>query len=82
MCGRGIEVEVVLLDILTVIGLRRDQAKQPLFQKRVFTIPQYQGKHQDLVTVTDTGQPILTPAIGFGTGKVMRKKVPCITLAL
>src|SRR5206468_7542607 len=34
MRWRGVEVEVVLLYIFTMIGLRRHQAKQPLFQNR------------------------------------------------
>src|SRR5262245_13470380 len=40
MRWRGIKVEVVLLYILAMIGLRRDQAKQPLFQNWVFAVPQ------------------------------------------
>src|SRR5215510_12608484 len=39
MRWRGVEIEIVLLHILAMIGLRRDQAKQPLFQNRIFTIP-------------------------------------------
>src|SRR5262247_3629746 len=39
MRWRRVEVEVVLLHILAMIGLRRDQAKQPLFQNRVFAVP-------------------------------------------
>src|SRR5262249_27543017 len=39
MRWRRVEVEVVLLHILTMIGLRGDQAKQSLFQNRVFAVP-------------------------------------------
>src|SRR5215831_5547950 len=70
---RGIKIEIVLLHILAMIGLGRDQAKQPLFQNRVFAVPQCQGKDEDLVTVADTGQPILTPAVRFGASEVMGK---------
>jgi hypothetical protein len=80
MRWRRVEVEIIFLHIFAVIGLRWDQAKQPLFQNRIFAVPQRQGKRQDLVAVTDTGKPILTPTVRFRTGEIMRKIIPGVPI--
>src|SRR5262245_9291489 len=61
---RRVEVEVVLFDVLAVVGFAVGQAKKALFENRVLAVPQRQRKTEPLVVVGKTGQTVLAPAIG------------------
>ena len=76
MRGRGIEVVVALLHILAVVAFRAGQAKETLFQDRIFSIPQGQRKTEPAFPVGNTQQAILTPAIGPAAGLFMREVFP------
>jgi hypothetical protein len=62
--GCAIEVEVVLLDILTVVPLAVGEPEQGLFQDRILLVPQRQRKAELLLIITDAPEPVLTPAVG------------------
>lgn len=64
-----------------MITLAIGQPKQPLFEDRILAAPERQRKTQDLVVVADSGQPILTPAIGAGASLIVRQVVPGVPRA-
>src|SRR5215467_14518324 len=72
----AIQVEVVLLHILAVIALAVGQPEQSLLEDRVLSIPQGQRETESLLVIRDSGQPILSPAIGTGPGLVVAEVVP------
>src|SRR5580700_1218218 len=78
MVGSGIEVVVVFLDVLTVVAFAIGETEKPLFQDRVFFVPQGEGEAQPLLLVADSGQAIFAPAIRAAASVVMGKVVPCI----
>ena len=76
MRGRGIEVEITLLDVLAVIALGAGEAEQALLQDRVAAVPQRQREAQPAFAVADAQQPVLAPAIGAAARVVVRKVIP------
>ena len=70
--GGTVEVEVVFLDVLTVISLVPCEAKNPLFQDGVALIPQGQCETDRLPPVADSRQTIFVPTVGTRTGMIMR----------
>ena len=58
-----IDVEVVLLDVLTVVAFGIGQAEQALLQDRVPLVPQRKSQAQPLLVVADPGDAILSPAV-------------------
>jgi len=73
---RAVQVEVVLLDVLAVIGLAVGQAKQTFFQDRVPAIPQSNREAELLLVIGDPGQTIFSPVVGARL--VVTKVVPRI----
>jgi hypothetical protein len=47
-----------------VVALAVSEPEQPLLKDWIGTVPQRERKAQVLVVVGDSGEPILTPAIG------------------
>jgi hypothetical protein len=74
--GRGVEVEIVLLDVFTMITLGVREAEQPLLEDRVAAVPQAQRQAQQLPVVADAGQPVLSPPVSTGTGLIVREGRP------
>src|SRR5215472_6748866 len=60
-----------------MIALAPREAKQTLFEDRVASVPHCQGKTNQLMAVGNPHDSVLAPAIGAGTGVVMRKEIPC-----
>ena len=75
-----VEVEVVFLHVLAVIALVARQAEDPFFQDGIALVPQGQGETDHLLAVADAGQPIFIPAVGAGTGLVMREIFPGVSI--
>lgn len=80
MRGRGVEVVVTLLHVLSVITLRPGQTKQPLLQNRITPIPQREGKGKPAPAVAESEQSILAPAIGPAACVVVGKGFPAIAM--
>ena len=81
--GRGgVEVEVALLDVLTVVALGVGEPEKPLLQERVALVPQGQRQAHQLPLVTDAGQPVFPPPVGPGTGLVVRERGPGVAAAV
>ena len=73
---RGVEVEVVLLDVLAVIAFGARQAEVALLQDGVAPIPQGEGEAEALVVVGDAEDTVFTPAVGARAGVVVGEVVP------
>ena len=63
MGRRGIQVEVVLLEVLAVIALAVGQPERALFEDGVLPIPECEGKAEPLPVVGDAGQAVLAPVV-------------------
>ena len=74
-----VEVEVVLLDILTVVALAVGQAEQALLENWVAAVPQREGKAQTLFLIADAGDAVLAPVIGARASLIMVEVAPCVT---
>src|SRR5690349_1953821 len=73
---RGIEVIVILLDVLAVIAFRPAQAEQAFLQNPIASIPEREREAQALVVIADAAEPVLGPAISPHAGMVMREVLP------
>ena len=68
---RGVEVEVVLLDVLAVVALAVGQAEQPFLQDGVPPVPQREREAEALLVVGDPrrGRPRPSGTPGSGPGR-------------
>ena len=76
MRRRAVEVEVILLDVLTVIALAVGQAEQAFLEDRVLAVPQGQREAESLLVVGNARQAILAPAIGAGASLIVAEVIP------
>jgi hypothetical protein len=58
-----IQVEVILLGVLTVVAFTVGQAEQAFVEDRVYAVPQGQGEAEALLVVGDAGQAVLALAV-------------------
>jgi hypothetical protein len=77
---RGVEVVVILFNVLSVIPFPIRQAKGALLQDWILLIPEGKRKADVLVAITNSTDSILAPAVGSRTSMVVRKIVPRIPL--
>src|SRR5262249_10192137 len=85
MRRRAVEVEVVFLHVLAVVALAIGQPEEPFLQDRITAVPEREREAEPLLAVGDSGQPVLTPAVGTGTSLVMREvgpRVPVLAVVL
>ena len=61
---RGVEVEVVLLDVFAVVAFGVGQAEETLLENRIVAVPQRERKTELLRVVGNAGQSVLAPVIG------------------
>ena len=73
---RGVEVEVVLLDVLAVIALAAGEPEEALLEDRIAPVPQGQREAEPPVVVGDPGDPVLAPAVGARARVVVREEIP------
>ena len=64
MSRRAVEVEVVLLHILSVVALAVAQSEEPLLENRVLAVPHGQREAQVLFVIGNAGNAVLPPAVG------------------
>ena len=76
MSGGGVEIKVILFDVLSVIPFVAGQAEQPLLQNRIAAVPQAQREANQLVAIGDAADPVFAPAVGPGARVVVRKILP------
>src|SRR5262249_30205110 len=70
----------ILFDILAVVTLRIGEAKEPLFENRIFAIPQRQRKAQALPIVGEAGQTVLAPAVSPRASLIVAEVVPRVAI--
>ncbi len=59
----GIEIEIILLDVLAMVTLAVGQTEQPLLQYRVFAVPEGNSKAEQLFVIRDACQAVFSPFI-------------------
>src|SRR5262249_25106516 len=74
----AIEVEIVLLDVLTMVTFGVGQAEKTLLDDRVLFIPEGQGKAESLPVIAKAGKTVFPPLIGARAGLVMAEIAPCV----
>src|SRR5258708_20439545 len=74
--GCRVEVKVYFLDALAMIALISRKAKKPFFQNVVASIPQRQPETDHLVSIADSAEAVLSPAIRARTRVVVREEFP------
>jgi len=74
--GCGVEVEVVLLDVLPVVPLGIGQPEEPLLEDHVGLVPEGDGETEALLVVGEAGEAVLPPSIGAKAGVVVREAAP------
>jgi len=80
MRWRAVEVKVVFLDVLTVVAFRIREPEKPLFQDRIFVIPQGQREAKQLMVIRNSAQPVFSPAIWPGAGLIVAEVCPGVTV--
>src|SRR5262245_6731181 len=76
---RGVvEVVVALLDVLAVIAFVVGQAKQPLLQDRIATVPQRQGEAEPQAVIGNAGDAVLAPPVRARPRLIVRTVIPGI----
>src|SRR5437588_6890564 len=80
MARQTVEMEVALLDVLAMVRLTRHEAEVALLEDRVLLVPERQRPAEDLITITETGDAVLTPAESFRARQVVRKVRPGIAI--
>src|SRR2546426_11384084 len=73
---RGVEVEVIVLDVLAMVPLRAGEAENPLLENRVLLVPEREREAEPLVIVRDPEETDLSPAIGAGPRVVLWEVIP------
>ena len=73
---RGVQVEVVLLDVLAVVALVAGQAEQPLLQNGIAPVPQGERQADLLVAIREARQAVFVPAIRARSRVVVGQVVP------
>ncbi len=74
--GRRIQVEVALLDVLAVIGIRPANSEQPLFQNGIAAVPQRQREAHASLAIANAEQAVFAPAIGAAARMIVREIRP------
>src|SRR5262249_47324977 len=73
---RRVDVEVVVLDVLTVVALGAGDAERALLHDRIAAVPERQREAEPPVVVRDPEQPVLPPAIRSRPGVIVREELP------
>ena len=80
MGRRGVQVVVLLLDILAVVPLGTGEPEEPLLEDRILPVPERQTETKPAKAVAQSEQAILTPAVDATPGMVERKGIPHIPI--
>ena len=77
--GRAVEIEVIFLHVLAMVALAVGESEHALFEDRIRTIPQRQGKAEDLIFVANAGDAVFAPVVGAGARLIVGEIVPGIS---
>src|SRR4051812_33841328 len=76
----AVDVEVVLLYILSMVPFAICQSEQSLFQDRVSTIPKRQREAKSLFLVRDARQTIFSPVIRSRPSLIVTEILPSVSI--
>jgi hypothetical protein len=74
--GSVVEIVVTLLDVFSVITFMASQAEEAFLENRVVPVPEGYGKANFLMTIADSRNSILIPAISPRPGVIVRQVFP------
>src|SRR6185436_17791463 len=77
---RGVEIEVVLFDVLAVIPFGVGEAEEPLLQDWVDSVPQRQRQTQVSLVVAEAREAVLAPAVGTRASLVVTEVAPSVAV--
>jgi hypothetical protein len=77
---RAIEIKVVFLNVFAVVGFVVGQTEKPLFKDGIIAVPQRQREAQHAVTVRNSRQPVLAPAVGARARLVVGEIIPGVAV--
>ena len=77
---RGVEVEVVLLDVLAVIAFGVGEPEHPLLEDRIDAVPHGDPEAQLLTVVTEPGDAVLAPLVGTRARLIVGEVAPGIAV--
>src|SRR5204863_4937461 len=78
---RAVEVEVVLLHVLTVVALAVGQAEQPLLEDRVLSVPEPEREAEQHVVVAPARDAVFAANVSARARLIVRDVVPCFDVA-
>ena len=81
MRGRRVYVEVVLLDIFTMVSLAASEAEQTLLQNWVTLVPEGESEAEALLIVGDAAKAVFAPAVSSRARLVVAEVVPRTTVS-
>src|SRR5690349_15118475 len=76
MCRSAVEIKVILLNVFAVVAFTSGEAKQPLFENGIFSIPEGECKTDHLMAVGDTGNAVFIPTVRFRARVIVGQVVP------
>ena len=76
VCGRAVQVEVILFDILAMIAFAAVQAEEPFFKDWVAAVPQCQAEDHQLITVANAADRVFSPTVCLTAGQVVGEVIP------
>ena len=76
VCGRAVEVVVVLLAVLSVIPLGSRKPEQSLLEDWVTLVPEREREAEPSLAVAEAEESILSPSIGTAARVIVREVVP------
>ncbi len=80
MRRRRVEVVIEFFHILAVVAFRPGEAKKPLLQNRIFSVPKRQRETETALPIGDTKQPVFAPAIRAASCMIVREIIPAISV--
>jgi hypothetical protein len=80
MRGRGIEIVIKLLDVLSVIPFSAGKSEEALLQNRIATVPKREREAEPSFPIADPEKPVFSPPVGAAARMVMREIVPAFAV--
>src|SRR3954468_7304108 len=78
--GRAVKVEVIFLDILTVVPLTVGEAEQSFLQDRIDPVPKPESETKGLFLVRNPSNSVFAPSVCPGSGMIMREVIPGVAV--
>src|ERR1700723_881748 len=79
--GRGVEVVVILFDVLAMVAFTIGEAEEALLEDRIFFVPHGQRETNVLMTIAEPRNAVFTPAVRPGSRMVVRQIIPGVAIS-